>query len=44
MESISERMFKNVFIFTAGDYWFIDAVSGIPETQNPIRTSMARRY
>ena len=31
-------------VFTAGDYWFIDAVSGIPETQNPIRTSMARRY
>ena len=31
-------------VFTAGDYWFIDAISGIPETQNPIRTSTARRY
>ena len=31
-------------VFTAGDYWFIDMVAGIPETQNPIRTSKARRY
>ena len=31
-------------VFTAGDYWFVDAVAGVPETQNPIRTSMARRY
>jgi hypothetical protein len=31
-------------VFTSGDYWFIDAVSGVPETQNPIRTSRARRY
>ena len=31
-------------VFTSGDYWFVDAVSGIPETQNPIRTSTARRY
>jgi hypothetical protein len=31
-------------VFTAGDYWFVDAISGIPETQNPIRTSTARRY
>jgi hypothetical protein len=31
-------------VFTAGDYWFVDAVAGIPETQNPIRTSTARRY
>jgi len=31
-------------VFTSGDYWFIDAVSGTPETQNPIRTTTARRY
>lgn len=31
-------------VFTAGDYWYIDMSAGIPETQNPIRTSMARRY
>ena len=31
-------------VYTTNDYWFIDAVAGIPETQNPIRTSVARRY
>jgi hypothetical protein len=31
-------------VFTSGDYWFVDAISGTPETQNPIRTSTARRY
>ena len=31
-------------VFTAGDYWLIDLVAGIPETQNPIRTTKARRY
>ena len=31
-------------VYTAGDYWFVDMVSGIPETQNPIRTSKAVRY
>ena len=31
-------------VFTAGDYWFIDAVSGTPETQNPVRTAKAKRY
>ena len=31
-------------VYTTGDYWFVDIVSGIPETQNPIRTSKARRY
>jgi len=31
-------------VYTTNDYWFIDAVSGIPETQNPVRTSIAKRY
>ena len=31
-------------VFTAGDYWFVDIMSGTPETQNPIRTSKATRY
>lgn len=31
-------------VYTTGDYWYVDMVAGIPETQNPIRTSKARRY
>ena len=31
-------------VFTAGDYWFVDMVTGVPETQNPIRTAKAQRY
>ena len=31
-------------VYTAGDYWFVDMVAGIPETQNAIRTSNVRRY
>ena len=31
-------------VYTTGDYWFVDVVAGIPETQNPIRTSIVRRY
>ncbi|QDP55039.1 MAG: hypothetical protein Tp1111SUR768151_8 [Prokaryotic dsDNA virus sp.] len=31
-------------VYTAGDYWFVDMVAGIPETQNPIRTTKAMRY
>lgn len=31
-------------VYTTGDYWYVDIVAGIPETQNPVRTSMARRY
>jgi hypothetical protein len=31
-------------VFTTGDYWFVDAIAGTPETQSPIKTSRARRY
>lgn len=31
-------------VFTAGDYWFIDAVAGTPETQNPVKSPFAKRY
>ena len=31
-------------VYTSGDYWFVDMVSGIPETQNPIKTTIAKRY
>jgi len=31
-------------VYTTGDYWFVDMVAGIPETQNPIRTTNVRRY
>jgi hypothetical protein len=31
-------------VYTAGDYWFVDVVAGIPETQNAIRTTNVRRY
>ena len=31
-------------VYTTGDYWFVDVTAGIPETQNPIRTSKAVRY
>ena len=31
-------------VYTAGDYYFIDATSGTPETQNNIRTTKAKRY
>ena len=31
-------------VFTTGDYWYVDMTAGIPETQNPVRSSMAQRY
>ena len=31
-------------VYTADDYWFVDAMAGTPETQNPVRTTKAKRY
>ena len=31
-------------VYTSGDYWFVDVMAGTPETQNPITTTIAKRY
>ena len=31
-------------VYTSGDYYFIDAIAGTPETQNHIKTTKAKRY